>query len=187
MEKSFWLLMRVVGKKAFYAFFLVTFLVVAILSATNIVSKYALKSFTEDQIKRINWDAVAYQSGAVSEVAKVKQEIAGIPGVSSVVDLNSMKLELGTFMHLDVSGEKTKIPWFMMISSDNLNLLPPDIQPKQGEAVTALVGSQTIVGSYMDKLRAGNPIAVFHDDEKKPGIKTQLFGTTIGRISTPER
>lgn len=187
MQKSFWLLMRVVGKKAFYAFFLVTFLVVAILAATNVVSKYALKSFTEDQIRRINWDAVAYQTAAVSEVARVKQELAGIPGVVSVVDLNSMKLELGTFMHLDVSGEKTKIPWFVLVSSDNPTLLPPDLQPQNGETVTALVGSQTIVGSYMNKLRAGNPIAVFHDDENKPGVKTQLFGTTIGRISTPER
>ena len=187
MEKSFWLLMRVVGKKAFYAFFLVTFLVVAILAATNVVSKYALKSFTEDQIGRINWDAVAYQTGAVSEVAKVKQELSGIPGIVSVVDLNSMKLELGTFMHLDVSGDKTKIPWFMMVSSDNLNLLPPDLQPRNGESVTALVGSQTIVGSYMNRLRAGNPIAVLHDDETKPGVKTELLGTNIGRISTPER
>ena len=142
MEKSFWLLMRVVGKKAFLAFFLVTFLVVAILAATNVVSKYALKSFTEDQIKRINWDAVAYQAGTVSEVAKVKQELSGIEGIVSVQDLSSMKMELGTFMYLDVAGEKTRIPWFMMIASDNPDLLPPDIRPAKGETVTALVGSK---------------------------------------------
>ncbi|OFW42811.1 MAG: hypothetical protein A3J28_06010 [Acidobacteria bacterium RIFCSPLOWO2_12_FULL_60_22] len=187
MEKSFWLLMRVVGKKAFLAFFLVTFLVVAILAATNVVSKYALKSFTEDQIKRINWDAVAYQTGTVSEVAKVKQELSGIEGIVSVQDLSSMKMELGTFMHLDVAGEKTRIPWFMMIASDNPDLLPPDIRPAKGETVTALVGSQTIVGSYMDKVRAGNPLAVFHQDENNPREQTKVFATTMGRISTPER
>src|SRR5450756_675185 len=106
-KQPFWPLMQVVGKRAFVAFFAVTFLVVAILAATNVVSKYALKTYTEDQIKRINWDAIAYQTSDIPEVLRVKKEISEIDGVSSVVDSGSMKLSLGTFMHLDINGGKT--------------------------------------------------------------------------------
>ncbi len=187
MKHPFWLLLRVVGRKAFLAFFLVTFFVVAILSATNVVSKYALKSYTEDQIDRIKWDAIAYQAAPVPEVALAKEDISAITGVNSVVDVGSMKLGLGTFIHVDVEHERTQIPWFMMLASEDPSLLPPDIRPEDGETVTALVGSQTMVGSYMNRLISGNTIGVFHENPFEPGEPAKLFEARIERISNPER
>src|SRR3990172_976033 len=160
--QPFWPLMRVVGPRAFVAFFFVTFLVVAILAATNVVSKYALKSYTEDQIQRINWDAIAYQTSALSEVAKLKKELSEIEGATSVKDTGSMKLAMGTFSHLTVEGGSTNIPWFMMMASEDPNLLPPDLRPADGETITALVGSQAMLGPYLGKIAPGHSFDIFH-------------------------
>ncbi len=180
--------MQVVGKRAFGAFFAVTFLVVAILAATNVVSKYALKNYTEDQVKRINWDAIAYQTSDISEMARVKKEISEIDGVASVRDSGSMKLSLGTFMHLDINGGKTTIPWFMLLSSEDYNLLPPELRPENGKTLTALVGPQAMISPYLDKISVGNPIAIFAEDPYDPKQKpTQMLSASIERMSTPER
>ena len=42
-----WPVMRVVGKSVFWVFAMVTFLIVAILAASNLISKYALKTYAE--------------------------------------------------------------------------------------------------------------------------------------------
>lgn len=187
-KQHFWLLMQVVGKRAFIAFFAVTFLVVAILAATNVVSKYALKTYTEDQVKRITWDAIAYQTSDIDEVGRVKKEISEIDGVSAVQDTGSIKLSLGSFMHLDISGGKTNIPWFVMLSSENPNLLPPELRPESGKTVTALVGPQAMISPYLSKVGLGNPIGIFAEDPYDTSRKqTQLLSATIDRLSTPER
>ena len=139
-NQPFWPLMRVVGKGPFYAFGILTFLVVAILAATNVVSKFALKSYTEDQISRINWDAIVYQTSDVTQVSAMKQELARVDGVTSVIETGSVKLSLGSNMHVNIGQGKTDIPWFMMIASERPDLLPPAIRPIGGDSVTALVG-----------------------------------------------
>ena len=87
-------LARILGKRSFGVFFLVTFLVVTILAAVNIASRYALKQYVEDQLQRLQWDISAYQSGdvkAVPEMADKLQQTAGIVGGNRLLFLrNSM-------------------------------------------------------------------------------------------------
>src|SRR4051812_22952003 len=185
-KQPFWPLMRVVGKGPFYAFGLLTFLVVAILAATNVVSKYALKVYTEDQISRINWDAIVYQTSDIPQVGQMKRDIARIDGVSSVVETGSVKLSLGSYMHAQIGQGKANIPWFMMISSEQPDLLPPSLKPLDGGSVTALVGPQAMIGPYMRNISVGSDVEILADS---PGSSkaTELFRSNIRQLATPER
>lgn len=185
-KQPFWPLMRVVGKGPFYAFGLLTFLVVAILAATNVVSKYALKVYTEDQINRINWDAIVYQTSDIPQIARMKREISQIDGVSSVVETGSVKLSLGSYMHAQIGQGKTNIPWFMMISSEKPDLLPPAIRPLDGGSVTALVGPQAMISPYLSNISVGNDVEIMAES---PGTtkQTELFRSSIRQLATPER
>ena len=187
-KQPVWPFMRVVGKKAFLAFYLVTLLVVAILAATNVVSKYALKSYTEDQIQRIHLDSIAYQTSEITTIAEVKNQLSQIEGVRSVVDAGSIKLGLGTYMHVNIEGESTNIPWFMMLYSENPELLPVELRPEEGQTLTALVGPQAMVSPYLDKISLGDSVGIFYEDPLRKGQGTQeLFSTRIERLTTPER
>lgn len=187
LQEAAFLAARACSWKESLSCLIVTFLVVAILAATNVVSKYALKSYTEDQIKRINWDAVSYQTSDISEIAKLKKELSEIEAVSSVKDTGSMKLAMGSFSHLRVEGGSTKIAWFMMIASEDPNLLPPDLRPANGETVTALGGFQAMLGPYWGKISPGHAFDIFHEDPYQRGKQTKLFSAKIDRLSMPER
>ena len=186
-KQPFWPFMRITGKKPFLPFALVTFLMVGIMSATNVVSKYALKAYTEDQIQRIKWDAIAYQLSDVTEVKKIAKRLSEMDGITSVRNTGSVKLSLGTFMHLKIAGGDTNIPWFMLVAADDPNLLPPELRPRTAEAVTALVGSQAMISPYRDKIALGDLLSVYHNDPDRPGPPTELFAGKISRLSTPER
>ena len=58
-------LLGILGRRAFLTFGLVTFLVGALLATVNITSRYALKLYVDDQLRRIPWDLAVYQQGAV--------------------------------------------------------------------------------------------------------------------------
>jgi hypothetical protein len=48
-------LAQVLGKRAFFAFGIVTLLVAGLLAAINLASHYALKLYIEDQLSRLSW------------------------------------------------------------------------------------------------------------------------------------
>ena len=59
-------LLAILGRRTMLTFGLVTFLVGALLATVNITSRYALKVYVDDQLKRIPWDLAVYQQGAVN-------------------------------------------------------------------------------------------------------------------------
>jgi hypothetical protein len=91
-------------------------------------------------------------------------------------------------MHLDINGGKTTIPWFMMLSSEDMNLIPPELRPEIGKSTTALIGTQAMISPYLDKVGQGNPLTIFAEDPYDPKQKpVQMFSGTIDRLTTPER
>jgi len=50
-------LLGILGRRAFLTFGLVTFLVGALLATVNVTSRYALKLYVDDQLRRIPWDS----------------------------------------------------------------------------------------------------------------------------------
>jgi S1-C subfamily serine protease len=60
------LLLRILGRRAFVSFGLVTFLVSALLATVNLTSRFALKEYVEDQLNRIPWDLAIYQRAGIT-------------------------------------------------------------------------------------------------------------------------
>ena len=54
-------LLAILGRRTMLTFGLVTFMVGALLATVNITSRYALKVYVDDQLKRIPWDLAVYQ------------------------------------------------------------------------------------------------------------------------------
>ena len=77
-------LLRILGRRTILTFGLVTFLVGALLATVNITSRYALKLYVDDQLRRIPWDLAVYQQGAVGNDRSLPIHIAHTTGVTRV-------------------------------------------------------------------------------------------------------
>src|SRR6266567_7308340 len=84
-------LIKILGRRAFLAFGLVTFLVAALLATVNITSRYALKLYVEDQLRRIPWDLALYQRGGAltDEIPNQVRAVEGIKQVESLAFLRA--------------------------------------------------------------------------------------------------
>ena len=77
-------LAQILGKRAFFAFGIVTLLVAGLLSAINLASHYALKLYIEDQLSRLSWDIALYQTTDFSISAEVSLELRKIAGIQRI-------------------------------------------------------------------------------------------------------
>ena len=80
-------LLGILGPRATLTFGLVTFLVGALLATVNMTSRYALKVYVDDQLRRIPWDLAVYQQGAVGNDRSLATHIARAKGVIRVESL----------------------------------------------------------------------------------------------------
>ena len=80
-------LMSILGKRALVSFGVVTFLVAALLATVNITSRYAIKSYVEDQLERIPWDVAIYQTGGVGPAEELASEVASFEELKQVESL----------------------------------------------------------------------------------------------------
>src|SRR5262249_23279690 len=80
-------LLRILGRRTMVTFGLVTFLVGALLATVNVTSRFALKLYVDDQLRRIPWDLAIYQQGAVGNDRSLQGHIARTRGVTRVENL----------------------------------------------------------------------------------------------------
>src|SRR5438094_1180997 len=80
-------LLGILGRRAILTFGLVTFLVGALLATVNITSRYALKLYVDDQLRRIPWDLAVYQQGAVNGDRSLRDHLASHRGITRVESL----------------------------------------------------------------------------------------------------
>ena len=78
-------LLGILGRRTILTFGFVTFLVGALLATVNITSRYALKLYVDDQLRRIPWDLAVYQQGAVGSDRTLHTHIAKAAGITKVV------------------------------------------------------------------------------------------------------
>src|ERR671936_835344 len=78
-----WLL-RILGRRTILTFGVVTFLVGALLATVHVTSRYALKVYVDDQLRRIPWDLAVYQQGAVTSDRSLPAHIAKTRGITRV-------------------------------------------------------------------------------------------------------
>ena len=84
-------LAQILGKRAFFAFGIVTLLVASLLAAINLASHYALKLYIEDQLSRLSWDIALYQTTDFSISAEVSPVLRNITGIQRVESLSFLR------------------------------------------------------------------------------------------------
>lgn len=176
-------LAKILGKRAFLVCGAVTLLVVTLLGAVNFSSRYALKLYVEDQIKRLPWDMAAYE---ISELAfptfeQVSTKLKGVKGVEQVETVTFLRTMMTFNVQLDVDNKPLQATWLSIISATNLDLLPPELRPKEGNnggAVVALTGPKHIMGKAFLDLQGAKKFTVkfLHDvpHEGHKGEKTHV-------------
>src|SRR5438552_18342228 len=99
-------LLAILGRRTVFTFGLVTFLVGALLATVNMTSRYALKVYVDDQLRRIPWDLAIYQQGAVGTDRSLRVHIAGTRGVTRVENLAFLRARVPAGGAVDGQGDR---------------------------------------------------------------------------------
>ena len=146
-------LARILGKRSFLVFCLVTLLIVSILAAVNVASRFALKQYVEDQLQRINWDISAYQSGTVQAIPEMSNAFKGANGVLQHRNLLFLRTSTTSEDVAYIDGKPMRMPWMSVLSTSDPAMLPLNIRPANGKSVLVLVGSKSQMGDAYAELQ----------------------------------
>ena len=145
-------LLAILGRRTMLAFGLVTFIVGALLATVNITSRYALKVYVDDQLKRIPWDLAVYQQGAVNGDRSLHELVARTRGVTKVESMAFLRARFpeGGEVEAQVDRKPFTTPWLCVLAASDPSILPPELGfalAKNGNtgnrgAVLALVGPE---------------------------------------------
>src|SRR5262249_7002818 len=122
-------LLGILGRRAFLTFGLVTFLVGALLATVNITSRYALKLYVDDQLRRIPWDLAVYQHGAVGNDRSLPAHIARTKGVTRVESLAFLRARFPEGGEVEARVDRTPFttPWLCLLAASDPTFLPPEL------------------------------------------------------------
>lgn len=169
MKKLDFALARVLGPRSFIVFSLVTLLVVAILAAVNITSRYALKRYVDDQLQRIAWDVSAYQTGDVGAVPAIADALAGTAGVSATNTLLFLRNSMTTEDIAYIDGRPIRMPWLSLLTASDIGILPAGIRPPPNKAVFVLVGTKAQMGNAYADLQGAKHFEIRIEDVQHGG------------------
>ncbi len=172
-------LLRILGRRAFVAFGLVTLLVSALLATVNLTSRYALKLYVEDQLTRIPWDLAIYERAGVSGRALLPEAVRRVPAITRVESLVFLRARFpeGGDVVSEVDGKPLTTPWLCLLAASDTSILPPQLslalethgrpggdQAADGGAargaVLALVGPERAMGRAFRSLQGAREFAV---------------------------
>ncbi len=164
-------LAQILGKRAFFAFGIVTLLVAGLLAAINLASHYALKLYIEDQLSRLSWDIALYQTTDFSISAEVSPELRKITGIQRVESLSFLRSKPPPEAILMVDGKPLASPWVSVLSATDVSLLPPEARPTAANgnnAFLALVGPEQHMGKAFLALQGSRRFTVrVYSEHKK--------------------
>jgi hypothetical protein len=162
---------QILGKRAFFAFGIVTLLVASLLAAINLASHYALKLYIEDQLSRLSWDIALYQTTDFSISAEVSPALRNIAGIQRVESLSFLRSKPPPEAILMVDGKPLASPWVSVLSASDVSLLPPEARPAANEtkgAFLALVGPEQHMGKAFLALQGSRRFTVrVYSEHKK--------------------
>lgn len=121
-------LLRIVGRRAALGFGVVTGLVAATLATVGLTSRYALKAYVEDQLRRIPWDVAVYRQDAGGDVAGLADAARRVPGIARVETLAFLRARLAETspVAIEVDGRPLATPWLSLLAASDLSVLPPE-------------------------------------------------------------
>jgi hypothetical protein len=189
-----WRLLKILGRRSFVTFGLVTFMVGAVLATVNLTSRYALKVYVEDQLVRIPWDLAVYQRGGITgrdELAGVISQLEGVTRIESLVFLRARFPEGGEVVS-EVDGKALTTPWTCLLAASDPSILPPQLSfalnngendAKNG-AVLALVGPERAMGRAFVALQGAREFSVRVQVDNS---SRQLFTTALRGVIRLDR
>ncbi|HLQ32174.1 MAG TPA: FtsX-like permease family protein [Chloroflexota bacterium] len=176
---------HILGRRPFLAFGLVTALIVALLAAVNMTSRYALKLYTEDQLARLPWDLAVYQQADIPLSDDVRRRLSQVPGVIDTADLAFLRTTLPPDILPYVDGKPLRTPWVSVLSATSPDLLPQAIRPpREGGAVLTLLGSKTVMGDALLALQGTKQFGL--RVQGRQGVIETTFSVPIARVERIE-
>jgi ABC-type lipoprotein release transport system permease subunit len=203
-------LLPILGVRPALTFGGVTFLVAALLATVNLTSRYALKLYVEDQLRRIRWDLAVYQKGAPgATIDRLPDALRHVPSVRQVETLAFLRAEFPPDGEVvsRVDGQQLAIPWVSLLAATDLSILPPQLAlaltggdagadprgawtPGAGTAVDpngavlALVGPEREIGRSFLDLQGARQFSV---DVMLGASERRLFDATVKKAIRLER
>lgn len=150
---------RVLGKRTFLLFGFFTFLCVAVIGATYVTSRYALKVYVEDQLSRISWDVALYQSRAIPKAPEFLETLRQLPQVTQAESLVFLRARLPEGLKVEAGGAAVVVPWYVVLSSTSPELLPPAYRAVGGKTTLSLFGSRDLVQANLTRIRSADDFA----------------------------
>jgi ABC-type lipoprotein release transport system permease subunit len=153
-SSSIWgALFKVLGRRPALIFGLVTGLVVFLLAAVTVTSRYAMQRYVADQVERVPWDISIYQTAEVPLADKLHDAIAKVDGVARAERLAFLRTIPPYSVRPTIDGAPLRSPWISVLTATEASLVPPDIRPTGDGAVLVLVGSKTQMGDAYLRLQ----------------------------------
>src|SRR3989441_1211423 len=196
-------LLRILGRRTILTFGLVTFLVGALLATVNMTSRYALKLYVDDQLRRIPWDLAVYQQGAVGNDRSLPAHIARTKGVTRVESMAFLRARFpeGGEVEAQVDRKPFTTPWLCLLAASDPSILPPELSfalehgstssPQAGVprgsqrgAVLSLVGPEYAMGKAFLALQGARDFTLQVHVQDQPRF---LFNTPINKVVRLDR
>jgi hypothetical protein len=191
-------LLEILGRRTFLTFGLVTFLVGALLATVNITSRYALKVYVDDQLRRIPWDVAVYQQGAVHGDRTLEDYIGNARGVTRVESLAFLRARFpeGGEVEARIDRNPFTTPWLCLLAASDPSLLPPalgfalargngaDGTAARRGAVLALVGPEYAMGKAFLALQGARDFTLQVHVQDQPRF---LFNTPLHEVVRLDR
>jgi FtsX-like permease family protein len=188
-------LLRILGRRTFLAFGLVTFLVGALLATVNITSRYALKLYVDDQLRRIPWDLAVYQQGAVGTDRTVAAHIARTPGITRVESMAFLRARFpeGGEVEAQVDRKPFTTPWLCLLAASDPSILPPELsfalehgssEDRRRGGVLSLVGPEYAMGKAFLALQGARDFTLQVHIQDQPRF---LFRTPVNKVVRLDR
>jgi len=189
-------LLGILGRRTFLTFGLVTFLVGALLATVNVTSRYALKLYVDDQLRRIPWDLAVYQQGAVGNDRSLPIHIAHTKGVTRVESLAFLRARFpeGGEVEAQVDRKPFTTPWLCLLAASDPSILPPELSfalehrsntgDRKRGAVLSLVGPEYAMGKAFLALQGARDFTLQVHVQDQPRF---LFNTPINKVVRLDR
>lgn len=149
----------IVGRRTFLGFAGFTFLCVATIAATYVVSRHALKAYVEDQLDRIEWDMVVRQTREMATGPTVLASIREEPHVKRAESLAFLRTRLPPGLRAEAGSSQVIMPWFVVLSATNPRLLPPEYRAERGRTALAFFGMADAVQYHMERLQDAHSVS----------------------------
>jgi hypothetical protein len=147
------LLFDILGRRPFTAFALVTGLIVFLLAAITVTSRFAMQRYVADQIERVPWDISVYQTAEIPLASKLAEAVKTVSGIVQTQRLYFLRTILPYTTKPEIDGQQIRSPWVSILSPTDPSMLPADIRPSGAGAVLVLVGSKAQMGDAYLRLQ----------------------------------